>query len=154
MGRKLKLVGFGLIAVLIILQFFQPELNNAPIDPELDMLEIVEPSEPLADLIRNACYDCHSNQTVYPWYNRISPVSLYLHKHIKKGKEDLNFSEYGLLDKADKIGTFADFYDVLDAGTMPLQSYILIHKNARLTQEEIESLCNWSEKEALKVMRE
>ena len=89
MGRKLKLVGIGLIAVLIILQFFQPEKNNAPIDPELDMLELVAPPEPVADLIRDACYDCHSNQTIYPWYNRISPVSLYLHKHIKKGKEDL-----------------------------------------------------------------
>ena len=147
-------MGIGLIAVLIILQFFQPEQNNAPIDPELDMLELEAPPEPVADLIRDACYDCHSNQTFYPWYNRISPVSLYLHKHIKKGKEDLNFSEYGLLDKVDKIGAFADFCDVVDAGSMPLQSYMLIHKDARLTQEERETLCNWTEKQALKVMRE
>ena len=154
MGRKLKLVGLGLIAVLIVLQFFQPERNNAPIDPELDMLELLAPPEPVADLIRDACYDCHSNQTNYPWYNRISPVSLYLYKHIKKGKEDLNFSEYGLLDKADKIGEFADFCDAVDAGNMPLQSYMLIHKDARLTQEERETLCNWTEKQALKVMRE
>ncbi len=154
MGRKLKLVGIGLIAVLIVLQFFQPELNSAPIDPELDMLELLAPPEPVADLIRDACYDCHSNQTNYPWYNRISPVSLYLYKHIKKGKTELNFSEYDLLDKADKVGTFADFCDVVDAGSMPLQSYMLIHKDARLTQEERETLCNWTEKEALKVMRE
>ncbi len=79
---------------------------------------------------------------------------MYLHKHIKKGKEDLNFSEYGLLDKADKIGAFADFCDVVDAGSMPLQSYLLIHKDARLTIEERETLCNWTEKQALKVMRE
>ena len=154
MGRRLKLVGLGLIVVLIVLQFFQPEQNNAPIDPELDMLEVLAPPDPMVNLIRDACYDCHSNQTVYPWYNKISPVSWYLYKHIKKGKEDLNFSDYGLLDKADKIGAFADFCDVLDAGTMPLQSYKLIHKDARLTQEERENLCNWSEKEALKVMRE
>jgi len=154
MGRRLKLVGLGLIAVLIILQFFKPEPNNAPIDPELDMLEVLVPPEPMADLIRNACYDCHSNQTVYPWYNRISPVSWYLNRHVRKGKEDLNFSEYGLLDKADRIGAFADICDVLDAGTMPLQSYMLIHKDARLTQEERENLCNWTEEEALKVMRE
>jgi len=154
MGRRLKIVGLGLIAVLALLQFFQPERNNAPIDPELDMLEILVLTEPMADLIRDACYDCHSNQTVYPWYSRISPVSLYLNRHIVKGKEDLNFSDYGLLDKADKIGAFADFCDALDAGTMPLQSYMLIHKDARLTLEERESLCNWSEEEALKVMRE
>ena len=154
MGKRIKLVGLGLIAVLILLQFFQPERNIAPLDPELDMLKLLAPPEPMTDLIMNACYDCHSNQTVYPWYSRISPVSLYLNKHIVKGKEDLNFSDYGLLDKADKIGAFADFCDVLDAGTMPLQSYMLIHKDARLTQEERENLCNWSEKQALKVMRE
>lgn len=154
MGKRLRLVGLGLIAVLLVLQFFQPESNNTPFIPEQDMLEVLAPPQPLADLIRKACYDCHSNQTVYPWYNKISPVSWYLYKHIKKGKEDLNFSDYGLLDKADKIGAFADFCDVLDAGTMPLQSYLLIHKNARLSQEERENLCNWSEKEALKVMRE
>jgi len=154
MGKRIRLVGLGLITVLILLQFFQPERNIAPLDPELDMLELLVLPEPMTDLIRNACYDCHSNQTVYPWYSRISPVSLYLNRHIVKGKEDLNFSEYGLLDKADKIGVFADFCDVLDAESMPLQSYILIHKNARLTEEERESLCNWTEKQALKVMRE
>lgn len=154
MGKRVKLAGLGMIAVLILLQFFQPERNIAPLDPELDMLELLVLPQPMTDLIRNSCYDCHSNQTVYPWYSRISPVSLYLNKHIVKGKEDLNFSEYGLLDKADRIGVFADCCDVLDAGTMPLQSYMLIHKDARLTQEERETLCNWTEKQALKVMRE
>lgn len=154
MGRILKLAGLGLIAVIIILQFFRPEQNNAPFDPELDMLALVSPQEEMAELIRNACYDCHSNQTRYPWYSLISPVSWYLNKHIVEGKEDLNFSEYGKLEKSDKIGVLADFCDVLDAGTMPLQSYRLLHKDARLTQEEREMLCEWSEMEALKVMRE
>ena len=153
MGKTLKLVGLGLIAALIILQFFQPERNNALMDPELDLLVLLAPPEPLENLIRNACYDCHSNQTAYPWYSKISPVSWYLHKHIRKGKEDLNMSNYGLLDKADKIGALADFCDVLDAGTMPLQSFMLIHKDARLTQEERDALCIWTEEVALKVMR-
>jgi len=154
MGRRTKIVGLGLLAVLILLQFFQPERNIAPLDPELDMLEVLVLPEPMADLIRDACYDCHSNQTVYPWYSSVSPVSWYLNKHIVQGKEELNFSNYGLLDKADRIGAFADFCDVLEAGTMPLQSYMLIHKDSRLSQEERESLCIWSEEEALKVMRE
>jgi hypothetical protein len=154
MGRIVRYTGIGLIAVLIILQFFQPEPNNAPTDPELDMLKVLAAPQPKADLIRKACYDCHSNQTVYPWYSKVSPISLYLNKHIMKGKEGLNCSEFGLLDKADKIGALADFCDVLDAGTMPLQSYTLIHKDARLTQEERDALCVWTEEEALKVMRE
>lgn len=152
MGRALKLTALGLIAVLIILQFIQPERNDAAMDPGLDMLELLAPAETIADLIRNACYDCHSNQTDYPWYDRISPVSWYLNGHIREGKEELNFSEYGLLDKADKIGLFADFCDELDAGSMPLPGYQRFHKEARLSQEEREQLCNWSEQAALKVM--
>ena len=154
MARVLKLAGLGIIVLLIVLQFFHPEPNNAPLDPEQDMLSMVSPPDSLAILIRGSCYDCHSNQTSYPWYSRISPVSWYLNKHIVKGKEEVNFSVYGAMGKADKIGLFADFCDVLDAGSMPLQSYKLIHKEARLTQEERETLCNWTEREALKVMRE
>lgn len=154
MGRFFKLAGLTLIVILVILQFFRPEQNNAPPDPELDLLSLVSPPEGVAGLIRNACYDCHSNQTDYPWYNNISPLSWYLNGHIKEGKEELNLSLYGQLDKADRIGVFADICDVLDAGTMPLQSYLLIHRDARLSPEEKDMLCRWSEEEALKVMRE
>ena len=154
MSRRFKILGIGLGLLLILLQFFQPEQNNAPVDPECDMLEVISPPEQITGLIRDACYDCHSNQTRYPWYEKISPVSWYLHQHIKNGKEELNYSDYGSMDKADKIGVLADFCDVLDASTMPLQSYMLIHVNARLSQEERAALCNWTEAEALKVMRE
>ena len=154
MARVLKLLGLALILILIVFQFFRPDQNNAPSDPGLDMLTLVSPPDEVAELISNSCYDCHSNRTAYPWYSRISPVSWYLNKHIREGKEDLNFSLYGELDKADKIGLFADFCDVLDAGTMPLQSYTMIHRAARLSQEDRALLCEWSESEALRVMRE
>jgi hypothetical protein len=154
MGRPWKIAGLGLLAVLIIMQFFRPEPNDSPLNPEQDMLSLVSPEEDITILVRDACYDCHSNQTAYPWYSRVSPVSWYLDKHIRKGKAELNFSEYGELDKADKIGMFADFCDVLDAGTMPLRSYMMLHANARLSEDQRELLCNWTETEALKVMRE
>jgi hypothetical protein len=114
----------------------------------------VSPPEDITQLVRKACYDCHSNQTDYPWYGRIVPFSWYLNTHISRGKEDLNLSVYGQLGKTEKIGLWADICDVLDAGTMPLKSYILIHKEARLTQEEREMLCQWTEEEAMKLMRE
>jgi hypothetical protein len=154
MGRSWKIAGLGLFAVLIVMQFFQPETNDAPLIPEQDMLSLISPDEDIAILVRNACYNCHSNQTVYPWYSRVAPVSWYLDKHIRDGKAELNFSDYGELDKADKIGMFADFCDVLDAGTMPLRSYMMIHANARLSDEQRVLLCEWTEAEALKVMRD
>jgi len=154
MGRILKIVGIGLIVLFVILQFFRPDLNHEAVDPELDLLAVVEPPEHITSMLRNACYDCHSNQTVYPWYQKISPVSWYLNSHIEKGKADLNFSDYGGLDKADRIGLLVETCEVLEAGTMPIQSYLLLHKEARLTQENRSALCNWTEEEALKVMRE
>ena len=154
MKRGIKWAGLGLAAGLVLIQFFQPEKNMRPVDPAQDLLMVAEVPEHLAELIKNSCYDCHSNQTVYPWYSKISPVSWYLQKHIIKGKEDLNASEYGSLDKADKIELLVDLCEVVEAGTMPLISFTLIHKEAKLSQEDIDALCTWSEEEALKVMRE
>ncbi len=154
MGRWFKRIGLGLVVILIVLQFFQPDRDQTPVDPELDLLTVASPPDQIADLIRNACYDCHSNQTDYPWYDKISPVSWYLHQHIKKGREELNFSEYGSLEQASKIRLLDEFYEVLEDGDMPLRSYTLIHREARLSAEEIDELCSWSEQEALKVMRE
>ena len=154
MGRILKIAGIGLIVLLIVLQFFRPELNNEPPDPDLDLISLAAPPEALARVLRKACYDCHSDQTNYPWYQKLSPVSWYLNRHITKGKADLNFSEYGRLDKADRIGLLVKTCEVVEAGTMPLQSYRLMHKEARLKPDVRDALCDWTEEEALKVMRE
>ena len=154
MGRILKIVGIGLIILLIVLQFFRPEPNDEPVETEQDLLTVVSPPDHITSMLKNACYDCHSNRTVYPWYQKVSPVSWYLYRHIEKGKKDLNFSDYGGLDKADRIGLLVETCEVLETGTMPLQSYLLLHKEARLSQENRDALCNWTEEEALKVMRE
>lgn len=154
MKRAVKWAGIGLVAGLVVIQFFQPEKNMSPVDPSEDLLMVASPPGHVAELIKSSCYDCHSNQTVYPWYSKVAPVSWYLQKHIKKGKSDLNVSEYGSLDKTDKIEFLVDLCEVVEAGTMPLLSFTLIHKAARLSEEDREVICVWSEEEALKVMRE
>ncbi len=154
MKKNLKWVCIGLLAIIIVIQYFRPEKNMAALDPAGDLLEVASPPEHVAELIKNSCYDCHSNQTAYPWYSHVAPVSWYLQKHIRKGKKDLNASEYGSMGKADKIKVLNDICEVVEAGTMPLLSFTLIHKSARLSEEEKEAICSWSEKEALKVIRE
>jgi hypothetical protein len=154
MKRGLKLAGIGLAAGLIVIQFFQPEKNIKPVNPSEDLLMLSSLPGKLAELIKGSCYDCHSNQTVYRWYSKVAPVSWYLQKHIAKGKEELNFSEYGSMEKADKIKMLVDLCEVVEAGTMPLVSYTLIHRAAKLSPEDKEEICIWSEEEALKVMRE
>lgn len=154
MKKGFKWAGIILLAGLIVIQFFQPDKNLSATDQPEDLLRVASAPEPLAQLIRSSCYDCHSNQTEYPWYNKIAPVSWFLQKHIREGKEEMNLSTYGSLDKADKIELLVDVCEVMEDGTMPLSSYALMHKAARLSEEEREAICEWSEEEALKVMRE
>ena len=154
MKKFWRWAGIGLLVVLIVIQFFRPDKNMAPVDPSEDFLMVASPPEEMAELIKNSCYDCHSNQTVYPWYSQIAPVSWWLDKHIRMGKADLNASDYGSMDKADKIKMLNDLSEVVEAGSMPLVSYTLIHRAARISEEDKEAICIWSEKEALRVMRE
>ena len=95
MGKKVKIAGPLLLGLLILAQFFQPDKNISEGPEEDNILLILDVPEQVAGLLTNSCYDCHSNNTRYPWYNRISPVSWYLHKHVVAGKEALNFSEFG-----------------------------------------------------------
>jgi len=154
MGKPAKIVGIILIGGIVLIQFFQPERNKGTIDPAVDLLGVTSIPDSLATIFRNSCYDCHSDHTNYPWYSKISPVSWYLEKHIEDGKEKLNMSKFGELKKSRKIGVLADICDVIETGSMPLKSYLVIHRNARVGELEREAICGWSESEALNLMRE
>ena len=154
MNRRLKIIGLGVIVGLIVIQLFQPEKNLDGTFQNDDVMVASLIPDSVAILLRNACYDCHSNHTEYLWYSKISPVSWYLDKHIRDGKADLNLSEFGSLEKTEKIGALSDIFDEVEAGNMPLQSYTLIHRKARLTPEEIDAICNWTERESLSIMKE
>jgi len=153
MRRPVRFVGILLIGVFVLIQFFQPDRNKGTIDSEIDLVTISSIPDSLTNILRNSCYDCHSNRTNYPWYSYISPVSWMLEKHISMGKEALNMSIFGELETGQKIGALADLCDVIESGSMPLTSYLIIHRNARIKESEAEALCNWSELEALRIMR-
>lgn len=154
MKRPVRLSILILVAVFLILQFFQPERNLGEIDTGTDLVSFTGMPDSLASILRISCYDCHSDRTVYPWYSYIAPVSWYLESHIKKGKEQINFGEFGSFKKSRKIGALGNICEVMEEGSMPLKSYLVIHRKARIGDEELEAICTWSEAEALKVMRE
>ncbi len=154
MRKSWKRGGLIVLIGLIVIQFFQPEKNQGSVSGESDLLTIVSIPDSLAVLLRKACYDCHSNHTTYPWYNNISPFSWYISKHVKDGKADLNLSLFGTLDKASKIGALSDIYDAVESGTMPLQSFMIIHNDAKLSGDEIEAICDWADRTSLSIMKE
>ena len=154
MRKPIKMVGIVLVGGIVLIQFFQPERNLGNVDTENDLVTVAMVPDSLATILKNSCYDCHSNRTEYPWYSYISPVSWYLEKHIRKGKEKLNMSDFGNLEKGMKIGVLADVCDVMESGSMPLKSYLVIHKSALVNEAEKKAICSWSELEALKIMSE
>jgi len=147
------ILGFLLI-VAVGLQFFQPERNTSPNDLPGDLINNAEISDTVAVILLVSCYDCHSNNTQYPWYSRISPVSWYLNKHVIEGKENLNFSDWAQLSKAEKIGKLDEICEEMEYEKMPLESYLLIHRDARLSPEQISLVCEWTEAEAMKIIRD
>ena len=144
---------FGLIlATLLILQLFRSEKNLGEIDTSDDFIQVSQVPDTLASVFLNSCYDCHSNYTNYPWYGNLAPASWILNRHINEGKEQMNFSSWGVLNKAQKISQLDQICDECTNGSMPLQSYLLIHRSAVLGADNIEAICDWAEQEAMEIM--
>jgi uncharacterized membrane protein len=141
----------GIIAFVVI-QFFQPEKNISEISQN-HIFKQEQLPEIVQQTIKNACLDCHSNNTNYPWYNNIAPVSWMLNKHVTKGKNELNFSEWGELDAYDKIGALEDIRQEVEQKTMPLKAYVAIHKEAKLTDEQRAALIAWIDKKGEELVK-
>jgi len=131
-----------LVALLIIIQFFRPAKNQTSVIAS-HSINIYPASPVVGTALKTACYDCHSNNTTYPWYASIQPVYWYLDNHIKNGKRHLNFDDFATypLKKQDK--KLDKISKSLSEGWMPMSSYTLIHRNAILTQQQKDSLISW-----------
>jgi mono/diheme cytochrome c family protein len=141
----LKIVVVIGIVTFIVIQFFQPGKNVGEITQN-HIFKQEQLPENVQQVFQNACMDCHSNNTKYPWYNKIAPVSWILNKHVTEGKNELNFSEWGEMDAFDKIGALEDIRQEVERKTMPLKGYVAMHKEAKLTDEQREALIAWIDK--------
>lgn len=142
MIRKLLLL---LLGIFIIIQFFRPEKNDSNnMSHHISMKYDV--SEEASVILKNACNDCHSNTTKYPWYSKVQPVAWWLDSHIQEGKDGLNFSEFLNLPIAVQNHKFEEIIEVVDENEMPLESYTYLglHPEANLSTEEKETLTSWA----------
>lgn len=136
-----------LIAIAILLmaiQFFKPEKNIA-VSPSSNAIDrhYAIPKE-IAGLLRTSCYDCHSNNTVYPWYSSIQPFAWWQQNHVIDGKKELNFDEFSSYDVKRKKHKLDEVVEVIQEDEMPLGSYTLIHRNAVLSPQDKDKLISWA----------
>lgn len=129
--------------VVAAAQFVQPPRSNPPIQVGASWEAVMKPPPDIAAMLRRSCYDCHSHQTVWPWYAHVSPVSWLIWRHVEHGRNHLNFSvwsRYGPEAVRHKLG---EACEEVQAGEMPLRSYLWLHPSARLSADEVSRFCGW-----------
>lgn len=140
---KAKNIFFGLLGGFALLQFFPVGKTLPPTDEAQEFHVVQNPPDEIFSLIKNACYDCHSNHTRYPWYSNIQPVGWWLQNHVETGRSELNFSEFGQWSDIERREVLDHCAQMIDQGKMPLQSYLPMHPEAGLTAQQKALLVNW-----------
>lgn len=145
--KILKKIGWVLVVAFIIAQFFGPEKNEGDLTSLSTFINETNPSNEVHKILKESCFDCHSNKTRYPWYSSITPINYWMADHVKVGKKKLNFSkwkDYSLRRKEHKM---EELYEEVDKKNMPLDSYTWIHKEANLSESQIKIIVDWAKKE-------
>ena len=130
---KSKLILMVLLAVVLLIQLVRPQKNTAVIPAGKVFVDAFKVSEQVNAILAVSCYDCHSNKTEYPWYSEIQPMAWFMDKHIKDGKEKLNFDELPSYGSRKLNSKFTQIITQIEQDKMPLTSYLWMHEGASLS---------------------
>ena len=142
MKRVLKILGYILVIAFIVMQFFRPEKNDGGYDSFNVFEKETKVSDEVLSILKKNCFDCHTNQTRYPWYAEVAPISYWLNDHILDGKKHFNMSEWNGYSVKKKSKKMDELIEEVQEGEMPLNSYTWIHGS--ITEEEKEILIQWA----------
>jgi hypothetical protein len=140
----LKKFAYFLLAALVVIQFIRPERNTASGDQSNHIAKRYAVPANVQDVLQRSCNDCHSNNTVYPWYANIQPVAWWLADHVKEGKNELNFDEFLTYSAKKGHHKLEEVNEMVQEDEMPLASYTLIHRNAKLSVEDKRAIMDWT----------
>ena len=144
MKRFFKILFYSILVILLLFQLYPKPVKN--ISATINANDITLAHNIPADVqqvLKTSCYDCHSNNTVYPWYSKIQPAALWLGNHIADGKDELNFSEFGGYSIRRKYRKLEEINKQVKEGEMPLSSYTIIHRYAKLDENKKLLVANW-----------
>lgn len=132
-----------LLIILIIIQFIRPAKNNSPVIAANTISAKLHVPDSVLTILKMSCYDCHSNHTDYPWYNKLQPVMWFLTDHINEGKRKLNFDEFASYSISKQYKRLKDIGGEVKTDDMPLESYTLIHRDAVLNAAQKDLIISW-----------
>ena len=134
--KMAKKIIFWTLLAFALIQFFPIDRTNKPVDSAANFVDARKAPEKISTLLKNACYDCHSNETVYPKYAFIAPVSWSVKSHVNEGREHLNFSIWETYNKDLKKNMITKSIQTIQSKAMPMPGYIVYHKEANLSEAE------------------
>lgn len=143
--KVLKIVAWIALIAFVVIQFFPMDYNQSETLPQTDFMLVNKVPATVEKSLQVSCYDCHSNNTKYPWYNKVQPVAWYLEDHIKEGKAALNFNEWDNYSERRKSSKLRSIIKQIESGEMPLDSYTLIHRDAIFSVEQKAAVLNYME---------
>lgn len=141
--KLLKRLGIVLAILVIAIQFIPVNHQNPTVDPQKDYLVVSKAPAEVGKILKAACYDCHSNESKYPWYSYVAPVSFLVQNHIEEGRSKVNFSTWGNSSAHDLAEASEEIPETIAEGEMPLWDYALMHSEARLSKDEKRTLLFW-----------
>ena len=144
MSKKRKIL-IAIISFLVLIQFIHPEKNEGIADTPKDITHSVTVNLEIKNILEKSCYDCHSNHTEYPWYFNFQPIASWLAHHVEEGKDELNFSEFNTYKLKRKKHKLKEVIEQINEGEMPINSYLITHKDASLSEDQKSKLIKWAE---------
>lgn len=140
-----KKIAWVLLASFVVIQFIHPKKNKAEGKQPNFIGHVYSIPADVQTIMAKACFDCHSNNTRYPWYAKLQPVHWWLNKHINEGKKGVNYDEYTHRPLRYQYHKMEETIEMVKEGEMPLKSYTWTHKDAKLTDEEKAKITGWAQ---------
>lgn len=144
LARAARWLLLFVLVVFIAAQAFRPDRTNPPTAPGASLITRATPQ--VAAILDRSCRDCHSNDTRWPWYTNVSPTSWLVADHVDHGREHFNYSQWTSIDEDEQDKLLGGMCSLAERGRMPLPSYLLVHRDAKLSPADVKTLCAWSEK--------
>lgn len=148
--KWIKRILLALLVVFLLMQLYRPAKTNPPVDESKTLFATMPVPEDVSLILERSCNDCHSNYTVWPWYSQVAPISWYLVDHVNEGRHELNFSEFGGYSARRRGRKFDEICDQVKRGEMPLNEYVVLHPEAKLSDADVRRLCEWAQPFAVK----
>lgn len=149
MKRLFRFALYLLLIAFVAIQFYRPPRTNPPVDAQ----HVMQAPPQVQSILDRSCNDCHTNNTTWPWYTNIAPVSWFTIDHVNEAREELSFSEFGTYAPKKADHKLEEICEMVEKGEMPLREYVWLHPSARLSEADKRTLCEWAESERARLRR-